>query len=272
VGIHDQDRKCLNFSLQRSGDPISKPLNQPAENGISRSLNGSAPVSTNSARHGAVVQNYPAIHSIRFIESAARLRFLYRVERIAAFILLVILSPLALVIAVAIFALSRRGPLISHNRVGWRGAPIAMLKFRTMWDAMDARSPFLTIENVGGGSSHLKQPSDARVTSRFASLCRRFSLDEIPQLYHVVRGDMSLVGPRPLTLWELQKYYGQAMPAVLSLRPGLTGLWQLKGRSRLTYAQRRRLDLLLVRNMSVGLYLRILLKSVPKVLAGADAY
>jgi exopolysaccharide production protein ExoY len=220
-----------------------------------------------------VTQNYPAIPCpIELIESATRLRFIYSAERIAAFILLIILSPLAVAIAVAIFALSRRSPLISHNRVGWHGAPIAMLKFRTMWGGTDALSPFLAIENVGGGSSQLKQRSDARVTSRFAALCRRFSLDEIPQLYHVVRGEMSLVGPRPLTLRELQKYYGPAAPAVLSLRPGLTGLWQLKGRSRLTYAQRRRLDLLLVRNMSAGLYIRILLQSLPKALAGADAF
>ena len=249
-------------------------LNRPAENAISRSADASTPVTFNRVTNGAVTQDCPVIprtYTEAQGDATARLRFVYRVEQIAAMILLVILIPLAAAIAIAIFALSRRSPLISHNRVGWHGEPIAMLKFRTMWEDIGPACPFQMVENVDGYSSNSKQGVDPRVTSRFAALCRRFSLDEIPQLYHVVRGEMSLVGPRPLTLRELQKHYGPATPEVLSLRPGLTGLWQLKGRSRLTYAQRRRLDLLLVRRMSAGLYLRILFQSVPKVLAGVNA-
>jgi exopolysaccharide production protein ExoY len=269
VRVHDQNwEHDLNYQT----------LNRPAENAISRSADAGTPV-TFSRVNGAVTQDCPVIprsYTEAPGDATARLRFLYRVEQIVAMLLLVILSPLAAAMAIAIFALSRRGPLISHNRVGWQGEPIAMLKFRTMWDKISPACPFQMVENVDGYSSNSKQGPDKqgvdpRVTSRFAALCRRFSLDEIPQLYHVARGEMSLVGPRPLTLRELQKHYGPATPAVLSLRPGLTGLWQLKGRSRLTYAQRRRLDLLLVRRMSAGLYLRILFQSVPKVLAGVDA-
>jgi exopolysaccharide production protein ExoY len=264
VRVHDENRESQN----------DQTWNRPLENGISRSGNAGAPVSINRVTNGAVTQDCPAIprtYTEAPRDATARLRFVYRVEQIAAAILLVILSPLAAAIAIAIFALSRRGPLISHNRVGWHGEPIAMLKFRTMWGEIDPCDAFKIVENVDGHSSNSKQGMDPRVTSRFAALCRRFSLDELPQLYHVVRGEMSLVGPRPLTLRELQKHYGPSTHEVLSLRPGLTGLWQLKGRSRLTYAQRRRLDLLLVRRMSAGLYLRILFQSVPKVLAGADA-
>ncbi len=117
-----------------------------------------------------------------------------------------------------------------------------------------------------------KASRDARVNSRFAAFCRRYSLDELPQLYHVARGEMSLVGPRPITLVELEDHYGACAEEVLSLRPGLTGLWQVMGRSRLTYARRKRLDLLLVRRASASLYFRILLRSIPCVLSGRDAY
>ena len=108
--------------------------------------------------------------------------------------------------------------------------------------------------------------------SRFAAFCRRYSLDELPQLYHVARGEMSLVGPRPITLLELNEYYGASAAEVISLRPGLTGLWQVKGRNRLSYARRKRLDLFFVRNGSAGLYFQILLRSVSGVLSGRGAY
>jgi lipopolysaccharide/colanic/teichoic acid biosynthesis glycosyltransferase len=220
-----------------------------------------------------VTPTFPArAYDTRAIHTAERARLLYALERPAAVALLVLLSPLMLAVAVAVFALSGRSPLVAHNRIGWRGVPFAMLKFRTMWGGGEARAPFFSIENVGGLYGGAKSADDPRVTSAFAAFCRRYSLDELPQLWHVARGEMSLVGPRPLTLSELREYYGPAMDVVLSLRPGLTGLWQSMGRSRLTYAQRRRLDLLLARRLSPALYFAILMWSVPKLLAGEDAY
>jgi lipopolysaccharide/colanic/teichoic acid biosynthesis glycosyltransferase len=183
---------------------------------------------------------------------------------------MVALAPFGLVIAITILALSGRNPLIRHNRVGWRGQPLPMLKFRTMWD--DCGVAGLAIENVSGPVPASKLFGDDRVNSGFAAFCRRHSLDELPQLYHVARGEMSLVGPRPITREELLAHYGSAADEVLSVRPGMTGLWQVMGRSRLSYATRRRLDLLLVRRASMGLYLRILLRSVAGVLSGGDAY
>ena len=173
--------------------------------------------------------------------------------------------------AVVIFALSGRGPLIVHERIGRYGQPFRMLKFRTMWGAEDSGCSMFTIERVSGGVPVWKTAPDCRVTSRFAAFCRRFSLDELPQLFHVLRGEMSLVGPRPLTAAELESHYGPDALEVLRLRPGLTGLWQVMGRNRLTYAQRRRLDLMLVRRASAGFYLRILFLSIPRVLAGTGA-
>jgi exopolysaccharide production protein ExoY len=193
------------------------------------------------------------------------------VERLAAAIALVLLSPLLLLLAIVIFVLSRRHPLIRHPRVGWRGQPLQVLKFRTMWDAGDRATRRFAIENVSGYVPLSKNFADPRVSSRFAAFCRRHSLDELPQLYHVLRGEMSLVGPRPITREELDDHYGSSADEVLSVRPGLTGLWQVMGRSRLSYAERKRLDLLLVRRDSASLYFQILLRSIPSVWTGRDA-
>jgi lipopolysaccharide/colanic/teichoic acid biosynthesis glycosyltransferase len=164
--------------------------------------------------------------------------------------------------------LSRRNPLIRHRRVGWQRRPLAMLKFRTMWDDSPSGARW-TIEEVSGFVP--EKIGDARVNGRFAAFCRRHSLDELPQLYHVVSGEMSLVGPRPITGAELRDYYGSDADEVLSVRPGLTGLWQVRGRSRLSYTRRRRLDLMLVRRRCGALYFRILLRSIPGVVSGRDA-
>jgi lipopolysaccharide/colanic/teichoic acid biosynthesis glycosyltransferase len=194
-----------------------------------------------------------------------------RAERIAAAIALIVLSPVLIIIALTILGLSRRNPLIRHNRVGWQGKPLAMLKFRTMWDPESVPARRFAIESVSGFVPVSKLAVDGRVKSRFAAFCRKHSLDELPQLYHVIRGEMSLVGPRPITLEEIKGYYGESSEEILSMRPGLTGLWQVRGRSRLSYERRRRLDLLLVRRASAGLYLAILLRSIPGVLTGRDA-
>jgi exopolysaccharide production protein ExoY len=167
--------------------------------------------------------------------------------------------------------LSRRGPLVRHARAGWRGAPLAMLKFRTMWSGNELPAPMFVVEDVTGNIPASKNEPDERVSSAFAAFCRRYSLDEIPQLYHVARGEMSLVGPRPITFAELKSHYGRSAEEVLSLRPGLTGLWQIMGRNRLSYESRRRLDLMFVRRASAGMYVRILLQSIPRVLSGSGA-
>jgi lipopolysaccharide/colanic/teichoic acid biosynthesis glycosyltransferase len=146
-----------------------------------------------------------------------------------------------------------------------------MLKFRTMW-GKDCPGQYISlVEDVADAIPASKQFNDPRVVSRFAALCRRYSLDEIPQLYHVVRGQMSFVGPRPITREELDKYYRAHEAEVLSLRPGITGLWQVLGRSRLSYARRMRLDVILARRASPYLYFQIVLRTVPKVVRGYDA-
>jgi exopolysaccharide production protein ExoY len=206
--------------------------------------------------------SFSELVSLRQRTVSLPLRTIYMFEPIAAAVALVLLLPVLIVVAAAIIVLARRSPLIRHTRVGWRGETLAMWKFRTMWGAGEALDFDPTV----------KTADDPRITSRFAAWCRRTSIDELPQLFHVLRGQMSFVGPRPITRLEIDTFYGDCAEELLSLRPGLTGLWQLMGRNRLSYATRRELDLLLVRRASAGLYFSILLKTVPRVLTGTGAY
>ena len=210
----------------------------------------------------------------------------FAIERLAGLLAFLFLAPFLAVIAAVILMLSRRAPLIAHRRLGLHGAPFWMLKFRTMW-ASDRgarrqlkarritalRIPSALIERLQGETvPEIKTGDDPRVTSRFARFCRKHSIDELPQLWHVALGEMSLVGPRPVTPREWTRYYGESAAEVLGLKPGLIGLWQTRGRNRLTYRQRRRLDIFLARHYCLLLYLRILGATVPKVLAGRDAW
>jgi exopolysaccharide production protein ExoY len=199
------------------------------------------------------------------------LRWIYRIEPLIAALALAIAFPFAAAIGAVIAILSGRSPLIRHTRVGRKGSPLPMLKFRTMWENGAPRCCSGLVEDVSDSVPASKQGGDPRVVSRFAALCRRYSLDEIPQLYHIARGQMSFVGPRPITRDELDKYYGPHVAEVLQLRPGLTGLWQILGRSRLSYSRRLKLDVVLVRRASPNLYFWILLRTVPVVLRGHDA-
>src|SRR5581483_9413341 len=149
-------------------------------------------------------------------------------------------------------------------------------KLRTMWDRRAASLTRLSlIERLTPEPKQaieIKAALDPRVTSRFAGLFRRYSIDELPQLWHVVRGEMALVGPRPLTAVEIEAHYSSVATQILRMKPGISGLWQINGRSSLSYVQRRRLDLFLVRNWSLQLYLTILIRTIPTVLAGKNAW
>jgi undecaprenyl-phosphate galactose phosphotransferase len=195
-------------------------------------------------------------------------------ERVASFLALILLSPLLILVTVAIVALSRRSPLVAHLRVGQVGTPLWTLKFRTMWTALKPALPSATLIEyiVDESGMDYKSTYDPRVTSAFASFCRRTSIDELPQLINVVRGEMSLVGPRPLTDGELKKHYGFDASTILLEKPGITGLWQVRGRSRLTYEERRRMDLFLVRNRSLQLYFTILLRTMLVVWKREDGW
>ena len=195
-------------------------------------------------------------------------------ERLFSALLLFALSPIWITSALIVALYSRRAPFIAHRRVGWRGATLWMLKLRTMWDDGTASErEWRLVEYIhdedGPGQ---KTARDPRVQNRFAKFFRRHSIDEIPQLVHVVRGEMALIGPRPVTLGEIHRHYGEDAEELLQVKPGIAGLWQTSGRNRLTYTQRKGLDLHFVRNRSVGMYATIVLRTIPEVLNGSNTW
>jgi lipopolysaccharide/colanic/teichoic acid biosynthesis glycosyltransferase len=195
-------------------------------------------------------------------------------ERAVAVGLFALSLPITITSAIAVGLLSRRTPLIAHRRVGRGGTTLWTLKLRTMWGAgADTSGSAGWVEYISDEvGPERKLEKDPRVRGGFAQFLRRHSIDELPQLWHVITGEMSLVGPRPLTESELQKYYGAQAAEVLQLKPGLAGLWQISGRNRLSYDDRRRLDLHFVRHRSVGMYASILLRTIPEVLFGQNSW
>ena len=176
--------------------------------------------------------------------------------------------PLMLFIALAV-KLDSPGPVFfSQERVGFRGRRFRILKFRTMHVEAERRlAEFLARDPLRRKQwlEYRKLERDPRVT-RVGRFLRRFSLDELPQFWNILRGEMSLVGPRPVTREELDTYYGEQAHFYTAVRPGLTGLWQVSGRNRLTYQERVYLDVWYVQNWSLWLDLIILLRTLPVVL------
>jgi exopolysaccharide biosynthesis polyprenyl glycosylphosphotransferase len=180
-----------------------------------------------------------------------------------ASLLLFLLGPLILMIALAI-RLDSRGPvLFRQRRMGRANVPFEMLKFRTMIDGADAQKAALMARNEAGGGL-FKIENDPRVT-RVGRFVRRTSLDELPQLLNVLRGDMALVGPRPLVIDEDRLVEGWRRRRLL-LTPGMTGLWQIYGSARIPLNEMVKIDYLYGANWSLWLDVKILLRTVPFVL------
>jgi exopolysaccharide biosynthesis polyprenyl glycosylphosphotransferase len=181
--------------------------------------------------------------------------------------LLVALSPLFLLTALLV-RLTSPGPVLYwQERAGLNGRPFTMLKFRSMGVDADARKPELAARNEMDGPV-FKLTADPRVT-RLGRVLRRHSLDELPQLWNVLRGEMSLVGPRPLPLEEVGRIANLAHRRRLSFKPGLTCLWQVRGRNDISsFEEWVRLDLEYIDRWSLWMDLKILLATIPVALLG----
>jgi exopolysaccharide biosynthesis polyprenyl glycosylphosphotransferase len=190
-------------------------------------------------------------------------------DRLGAALILVLVSP-ALVICAASVKATSKGPVFYRaERIGLNNAPFTMWKFRTMIDGADNQKHKLRNENQGAGVL-FKIREDPRVTS-VGKYLRRYSLDELPQLFNVVNGSMSLVGPRPPLRSEVEQYSGLVTRRML-VRPGITGLWQVSGRSDLSWEESVRLDLSYVENWSITQDAMILWRTVRAVLRSDGAY
>lgn len=196
---------------------------------------------------------------------------------ILAGIALLAVSPLMIIIALAIRITSPGPALFRQTRVGYLGAPFVMFKFRTMYEENDdaIHRDYVTKLLKGDEVPYevekgfYKLSDDPRVTPVGAFL-RRASLDELPQLFNVLLGTMSLVGPRPALPWEAELFKPE-YAVRFSVKPGITGLWQVSGRSKLPVLQALKLDVEYVERRSLALDLRILLKTIPAVLMAREA-
>ena len=191
------------------------------------------------------------------------------IDKVAAAAGLVLLLPLLLAIAAAVKLTSRGPALYRQERVGLNGRCFRLLKFRSMCDGAEGERSLLDALNERDGPL-FKVRRDPRLT-RIGGFLRRWSLDELPQLWNVLRGDMSLVGPRPPLPAEVERYVPDARRRLV-VKPGLTGLWQVSGRADLSWEESVRLDLHYVDNWSVGLDLAVLAKTCVSVLRGEGAY
>ena len=173
---------------------------------------------------------------------------------------LILLSPVILLAAITILLTSKGWPIYGHRRAGLEGREFNCYKIRTMYLGVPLPDEFR--EQF---EKHYKIQNDPRITP-VGRLLRKASIDEIPQLWNVLRGQMSIVGPRPVTSEELNRMFGSNAALVTSVRPGITGLWQVSGRSNMTYDERIELDIQYVKNLSIANDMIILLKTVPAVL------
>jgi exopolysaccharide production protein ExoY len=186
---------------------------------------------------------------------------------------ILLLAPLLIICYFATVLTSPGPALFRHRRVGFNGKYFDCLKFRTMvTDAPERLRRLLESDAMAAAewAASRKLKNDPRVTA-IGAILRKSSLDELPQLFNVLRGDMSIVGPRPVTDEELERY-STSVGAYLACRPGITGLWQVSGRSSTTYDKRVVCDTFYAHNWSIALDAKILIVTLPSLLASDSAY
>nr|PZM89150.1 MAG: exopolysaccharide biosynthesis protein [[Clostridium] cellulosi] len=182
---------------------------------------------------------------------------------------LIILSPVFLIISI-IIKLTSPGPVLyKHKRVGYMGEEIEIYKFRSMVVDSDNFEKYFTKEQMKHFKENFKLENDPRIT-KIGKFLRKSSLDELPQLINIIKGQMSIVGPRPIVKDEVKKY-GIYADTYFSVNPGLTGLWQVCGRSNTTYEERVQLDVKYVQNRSLLNDLKIILKTFGAVVTSKGA-
>ena len=186
---------------------------------------------------------------------------------------IILLAPLLIICVVATIVTSPGPALFRHRRVGYNGKHFDCLKFRTMVkDAPERLRKLLESDPAAAAewAAKRKLRHDPRVTA-IGAILRKSSLDELPQLFNVLKGDMSIVGPRPVTDEELERYT-TSIGAYLACRPGITGLWQVSGRSRTTYDKRVACDTFYAQNWSMTLDAKILIVTLPALVVADGAY
>lgn len=182
--------------------------------------------------------------------------------------------PIFFLTALAVRFSSTGKIIYSHERIGIHGKPFHCYKFRTMYPDADLRLKEILASNPElqeEWEKNHKLKNDPRIT-RVGAFLRKTSLDELPQFWNVLRGDLSVVGPRPRVKSEVQKYFGARAPLLLSVRPGLTGIWQVSGRSNTSYESRLLMDEEYIQKQSLLFDLKLILKTIPAMIFSRGAY
>ena len=188
---------------------------------------------------------------------------------ICSAIAIILLSPFFIIISIAIKATSKGHVIFVHNRVGKNGKKIGIYKFRSMvMNAEDLIEKF-TPDQKEEFKKNFKLKNDPRIT-KIGKVLRKTSLDELPQLFNILKGDLSIVGPRPIMEVET-KIYGKYKDMLLSVKPGLTGFWAANGRSDTSYKRRRAMEIYYVKNRSLLFDIKIIFKTVISVFKGEGA-
>lgn len=187
---------------------------------------------------------------------------------------LVLGYPIFILIGLVVRMSSKGHVIYGHERIGRGGKPFKCYKFRTMYPDADQRIKELMAAHpeikAEWDATH-KLKNDPRITP-IGKFLRKTSLDELPQFWNVLKGDLSVVGPRPVVRAEMERFYHTKASLILSVRPGLTGLWQVSGRSNTSYQERIRLDEEYIRNQSFLLDLFLIAKTIPSMLMRRGAY
>lgn len=183
---------------------------------------------------------------------------------ILATIALVVLSPIFLVIAIAIKIESKGPVLFKHTRIGKDGKIIKLYKFRSMVINAEELIKTFTPEQMKEYKENYKLTNDPRIT-KVGNFLRKTSLDELPQLLNIIKGDLAIIGPRPVVADELKKY-GPNTEKFLSVTPGLTGYWAANGRSCTTYEQRMQMELYYIDNLSLKMDVKVFFKTIEAVI------
>lgn len=185
------------------------------------------------------------------------------IDILLSFVGLIVLSPIFLLIGI-IIKIDSKGPVFfAHNRIGKNGKPIHMYKFRTMVPNAEAMIQQFDKEQMKEFKENYKLKDDPRIT-KVGKFLRKTSLDELPQIWNILVGDLSIIGPRPVIGEELEKY-GPNKNKFLSVTPGLTGYWQANGRSETTYEERMKMELYYVDNRSLWLDVKLFFKTIISV-------
>jgi exopolysaccharide biosynthesis polyprenyl glycosylphosphotransferase len=270
--LHDEsvDEVLVSLPPQKYGPLVEKIVNRCEEEGVIVRVRAEMFQLRTAKTYADELEGLPVLTFRSGPEDDWRLVAKRIIDFVGSAVLLLILAPLFAVVALLI-KLNSPGPvLFSQERIGLNKRRFQMLKFRTMVNGAEKQQATLEQLNEAEGPV-FKIKHDPRVTP-IGKFLRRFSVDELPQLINVLKGDMSLVGPRPLPVRDVERIDVASHKRRFSIKPGLTCLWQVNGRSNIGFEEWVRMDLQYIDQWSLGLDMLILLKTIPAVLRGPGAY